>query len=199
MKNLKRWSYLLCTLFLLSIFFPSSIEASMPSEVSTEFSNAIEEQISNTVNYYHKNSSTVLDSLYMQKADVMKILETDDPSTEENEEKIEEYQADIVVGFVEFEQQKDTIFFFKKTEIYYYDLENDEFLTASNVFINEEVKDFFNSHVDGLGKHITPMSITIASVLILFSLLCIPLLILIFQHKGSNSHYSYMEENNYRG
>lgn len=198
MKKLKRWSYLLCTLILLSIFFPSSIEASMPSEVSKEFSKAIEEQISNTVNYYHKNSSTVLDSLYMQKADVMKILETDDPSTEENEEKIEEYQADIVVGFVEFEQQKDTIFFFKKTEIYYYDLENDEFLTASNVFINEEVKDFFNSHVDELGKHITPMSITIASVLILFSLLCIPLLILIFHHKGSNSHISYIE-NNYKG
>lgn len=199
---MKRMKYLFClagTILLLCILSPTVIKASMPSEIQAEFSKALEEQLKTTINYYYENSGTIIDSMHMPKANIMKILETDDPDTPENEEKIEEYQADIAVAFVEFEQQRDTIFFFKKTEMYYYDLENEEFLTASNVFLNEEVKDFFNSYVKDLGKHITPMSVVITIGAIMVSILLIPLLIMIFHHKGGSSPHVTSMENTFRG
>jgi hypothetical protein len=199
---MKRMKYLFClagTILLLCILSPTVIKASMPSEIQAEFSKALEEQLKTTINYYYENSGTIIDSMHMPKANIMKILETDDPDTPENEEKIEEYQADIVAAFVEFEQQRDTIFFFKKTEMYYYDLENEEFLTASNVFLNEEVKDFFNSYVKELGKHITPMSVVITIGVIMVSILFIPLLIMIFHHKGGSNPHATSMENTFRG
>jgi hypothetical protein len=199
---MKRMKYLFClagTILLLCILSPTVIKASMPSEIQAEFSKALEEQLKTTINYYYENSGTIIDSMHMPKANIMKILETDDPDTPENEEKIEEYQADIVAAFVEFEQQRDTIFFFKKTEMYYYDLENEEFLTASNVFLNEEVKDFFNSYVKDLGKHITPMSVVITIGVIMVSILFIPLLIMIFHHKGGSNPHATSMENTFRG
>jgi hypothetical protein len=40
---------------------------------------------------------------------VTKILSVDDPLTEEDEERIEEYSSDLVIVFVEYEQFRDSI------------------------------------------------------------------------------------------
>lgn len=154
----------------------------MDGKAESKFSKALEEQLRNSEHYYHHDSARLVDGLSFQGT-VIKILKTDDPETEENEEAIEEYTANLAVAFVKLEHLRDDLFVFNKTEFYYYDLDNGEFLTLSNVFANEEVKPFFDTYKNDIKKKLS-LSSEILLLLCLSSLLIVPLLIMIFHNKG---------------
>ncbi|WP_075981289.1 hypothetical protein [Bacillus massilinigeriensis] len=165
------------------------------NEGISEFAKALEDSLKDTINYYHENSSVILDSVDIQ-GNVFKTISADDPDTEENEEKTEEYTSHIIAGYIEYEQKRDSLFIFKKKDVYYYDLDKKEFLTASNVFGNEEIKSFFQKYMHHLEKEITPLSSTIAMIFI-SSILIFPLIILIFHHQGNRiSGRRYSEDRN---
>lgn len=63
--------------------------ASTPKEMQ-EFKGALEDHMQSTVHYYHEDSAEIKDFITMN-GDVVKIIQTDDTATPENEEKIEEY------------------------------------------------------------------------------------------------------------
>jgi hypothetical protein len=67
-----------------------------------DFKGALEKQMENTVHYYHEDSAEIKDFIAVN-GDVVKTIQTDDSSTPENEEKIEEYSSRVAVAFVEYE------------------------------------------------------------------------------------------------
>lgn len=172
-------------MLLLIVMIPLEAKAEMETDITNKFTIALNKKLKESVNYYHDNSIKIVDSIQKAKADITKNIQIDDPNTPENEEVTEKYQADIAVAFVEFKQKRDSLFFFRKSEVYYYDLENGEFLTLSNLSLNGEVKEFFQSHFSNFGKHITPLSLVFAMVLI-SAILIVPFLIMIFQYKGND-------------
>ena len=146
---------------------------------------ALDEHLKTADSYYQKGSATFIDGIDLDGT-VRKILKADDPRTEENEEVVEEYPAKIAVALVEFNQIRDRIFAFKKTDFYYYDLEKQEFLKANDVFINEEIKSFFLLNMDQINKELT----TFANILLLMlisTIIIIPLLIMIFHNQGRST------------
>lgn len=184
MKKFSHQIFLISGILLLIFLNPFNAKAEMSTEGKGEFTKALNSLLKDTINYYHDNSITTLDVLQKEQADVVKVVKTDDPDTPENEEVIEEYQSDIFVALVEYEQKRDTFFTFKKKEMYYYDLENDQFLSPSSVFLNEEVEDFFQKNIESLGKHITPVSLIIAIIMISFIVL-VPLVLMVFKRTSS--------------
>ena len=158
---------------------------SIESENKLTFLLALDEHLKNNDSYYKKGSVTMVDGIDLDGT-VRKILKTDDPNTEENEEVVEEYPAKIAVALVEFNQIRDRIFAFKKTDFYYYDLENQEFLKANDVFINEEIKRFFQLNMDQINKELTTFANTLL-LLLISTIIIVPLLIMIFHNKGRST------------
>lgn len=159
-------------------------DTSIITDRDHEFAQALETYLNDTINYYHKNSSKILDSINLQ-GNVIKTIQTDDPKTPENEEKTEEYTSHIITGYIEYEQKRDKLFVFKKRDVYYYDLDKKEFLAANNVFGNPEIKAFFQKYMHHLDKTMTPFSSTLAMILI-SSILIIPFLIMISYDQGNS-------------
>lgn len=175
--------YCILSIFLLSALFFNTAGA---SDIEKGFEGEIEKQLQNNVNYYNENSFTVIDAYGMQ-GEVTKIVTPDDPSTSENEEVIEEYSSHIGIVFLEFEEKRDDLFIFKKKDFYYYDFDNEEFLTASNVLANDSIREFFDMYADDLEKKITPFS----KLLFLFFLsfiITVPLFIMIFHNRGRSKY-----------
>ncbi|MBT2687610.1 hypothetical protein J7I93_05365 [Bacillus sp. ISL-47] len=174
--------FLMAILLLLVLF----IIPAGASEVEKGFEEVLEEQLRSTVHYYNENSFTVIDAYGMQ-GNVTKIVTSDDPSTSENEEVIEEYSSHIGVVFLELEQKRDKLFIFKKKDFYYYDFDKEEFLTASNVLGNDSIREFFDMYVDDIEKKITAFS----KLLFLFFLsfiITVPLAIMIFHNRGRSKY-----------
>jgi hypothetical protein len=155
--------------------------ASTPNEMQ-EFKGALEEHMKSTVHYYHEDSAEIKDFVAID-GDVVKIIQTDDSATPENEEKIEEYSTKIAVAFTEFELKRDSIFFFKKREMYYYDLEKKEFLSSVNVMGNSGVEQFFKKYMHDFTKVLTPASLAML-LLLLSTIIIVPVLIMIFHNKS---------------
>ncbi|MBS4190727.1 hypothetical protein KHA94_11080 [Bacillus sp. FJAT-49705] len=183
----KRTTLTFC--IVLALFFmmkPASFQGkTIDPTIQSEFLKALEDHLKNSMNYYYPNSAKIIDDIYFQ-GNVMKILKTDDPATEENEEMIEEYSSNITVAFIELEQQRDSIFIFKKADFYYYDLDKKEFLTSSQVFSNPEVKTFFDAYKDDIHKKLSLFS-EILLLFILSFIITVPILIMIFHNKGRSS------------
>ncbi|MFE8702389.1 hypothetical protein ACFYKX_17465 [Cytobacillus sp. FJAT-54145] len=180
-------------------FLPGMASAEkMSSESRSKFAPAVEEHLRNTINYYNPNSAVTLDSLEMEVADIYKIVKPDDPKTPENDEVIEEYTSHLVTVLVDYEIKRDTLFIFKKKEVIYYDITNDEILNSGNVFVNDEVKEFFQLYLDDLDKNITPLSLTIFMIA-LSLLVVIPIFIMIFHNKGNSSNTIYHNNPSIRG
>ncbi|RBP91243.1 hypothetical protein DFO70_10821 [Cytobacillus firmus] len=164
-----------------------SVQYLMPAKAADaekEFEDILEEQLRSTVHYYSEDSFSVIDAYGIQ-GQVTKIVTSDDPQTSENEEEIEEYSSHIGIVFLELEQKRDGLFIFKKKDFLYYDYDNNEFLTASNVLGNESIRDFFELYADDIEKNITPFS----KFLILFFLsfiITVPLFIMIFHNRGQS-------------
>jgi len=158
---------------------------SMDSDNKLAFLLALDEHLAAATIYYQKGSVKMVDGLDLE-GKITKLIKANDPNTEENEEVIEEYTSQIAVGFVEFNEIRDYFFTFKKKEFYYYDLDKKEFLTANQVFLNDEVKNFFKLYMDDIEKKQTAFSHTI--LLLLISLLIIvPVFAMIFHNKGRSS------------
>lgn len=188
----------LMALMVLSLF-PQPSAASLDSSVRSEFTQALEKQLQDSVNYYYSNSAIIKDSFELTSGSVMKIVNTDNPNTPEDEEVVEEYTSHIAVALVEYKQQRDTFFFFKKKEVFYYDVDKNEFLTSSNVFLNDEISEFFLSYLDELNKQITPIS-TFIIIVMLSLIIIVPVLIMIFHNPGRNSYINvYASQRDIRG
>lgn len=188
----------LMALMVLSLF-PQPSAASLDSSVRSEFTQALEKQLQDSVNYYYANSAIIKDSFELTSGKVMKIVNTDNPNTPEDEEVVEEYTSHIAVALVEYKQQRDTFFFFKKKDVFYYDVDKDEFLTSSNVFLNDEISEFFLNYLDELNKQITPLS-TFIIIVMLSLIIIVPVLIMIFHNPGRNSYVNvYANQRDIRG
>ncbi|CAM3462840.1 hypothetical protein [Cytobacillus oceanisediminis] len=180
---MKRTFSFFISVFLLSVLFLNPAGA---AEVEKGYEEELEKQLRKTVHYYNENSFTVIDAYGMQ-GEVTKIVTPDDPSTSENEEVIEEYSSHIGVVFLELEQKRDDLFIFKKKDFYYYDFDNEEFLTATNVLGNDSIREFFDMYVDDLEKKMSPLS----KLLFLFFLsfiITVPLFIMIFHNRGRSKY-----------
>ncbi|KAB2334710.1 hypothetical protein F7731_13115 [Cytobacillus depressus] len=189
--------FLITVCFALACFgwiMPFHIQANgMDENNKNELLKALEEQLRDTVHYYHQDSVKIMDGSNFQGT-VLKVTKKDDPKTEENEEVIEEYQANLAIAFVEFKLIRDRLFFFEKTEFYYYDLDNKEFLASSQVFGNDEVQTFFDHYKNDVHKKLTLSSEILLLFLISF-IITVPLFIMIFHNKGRSTiiHYNLLE------
>ncbi len=177
-----------CTILLVATIMSLATTKAMSieSENKLAFLLALDEYLQDKDSYYKNGSVKVVDGIDLDGT-VRKIMKADDPSTKENEEVVEEYTAKIAVALVEFNQIRDQIFAFKKTDFYYFDLENQEFLKANDVFINEEVKSFFQLNMDQINKELTTVSTTLLLLLIFSTYIFIPLLIMIFHNRGRST------------
>ncbi|GLB59651.1 hypothetical protein [Cytobacillus sp. NCCP-133] len=180
---MKKRGYWFLSIFLLSGLFINTAGASNSEK---EFEEVLEKQLQDSVHYYNENSFTVIDAYGMQ-GEVTKIVTQDDPSTSENEKVIEEYASHIGIVFLELEQKRDDLFIFKKKDFYYYDFDNNEFLTATNVLGNESIREFFEMYADDLEKKITPFSKLILLFFLSF-IITVPLLIMFFHNRGRSKH-----------
>lgn len=177
-----------CTALLVaaSMNLGSTQATAIESENKLAFLLALDKHLMKTDSYYKGGSVRIIDGVDLEGT-VSKILQTDNPRTEENEEVIDEYTTQMVVAFVEFNQIRDHIFSFKKSEFYYYDLEKQEFLKANDVFMNKEVKSFFQSYMNDIHKELTTSSSALLLLLIFSTTLIFPLLIMIFHNKGRST------------
>ncbi|MFO1445361.1 hypothetical protein KDN24_19600 [Bacillus sp. Bva_UNVM-123] len=158
------------------------IQASMETENRTAFLTALDEQLESSEHYFDKGSVSLVDGFHFTGT-IVKVIT---PKTETKEEVVKEYTSQIAVGFVEFNEIRDQIFTFKTTAFYYYDLDNKEFLTASHVFLNEEVKEFFDLYKFDLKKQST-VGTQIVIMLLLSLIIIVPVLIMIFHNKGRST------------
>ncbi|PLS15436.1 hypothetical protein CVD28_22715 [Bacillus sp. M6-12] len=146
-------------------------------EGTSAFGNQMEDQLQKTVHYYDSESMTIKDYITV-KGHVVKVIKADDPDTEANEETIEEYDSNLAIAYVEYQQVRDSLFYFTKTELLFYDIDKDEFLTSGNVLTNKEIKVFFDKYVMEMGKHMNRSSEILIIVLLALAFL-IPFLIML--------------------
>lgn len=171
-------AYLLCLVGMLFVF-SSLISAS--SKESETFLKELEKKLQKENVYYHLNTVSFEKELSF-KGDVTKIIKEDDPKTEENEEKVKVYPATIMIALANYEEIKGHLFTFKKKDFYYYDMDNNEFLSNPNVIQNKQAEEFFHKYSDSVGKEKTLLTNTLIS-LILLALLVVPLLIGLIHEK----------------
>jgi L-rhamnose mutarotase len=184
---MKKWIFCLPAAFLgACILFAWNGPAAAEPDDLQDFRGALEEHMQNTVHYYHEESAEIKDFIAID-GEVVKIIQTDDSSTPANEEKIEEYSSRIAVAFTEYELQRDSIFFFKKRDMYYYDLENKTFLSSVNVMGNTEVEQLFRQNMHDFTKQLTTASL-ITLLFILSTIIIVPVLIMIFHNKSRSGH-----------
>ncbi|QOR68270.1 hypothetical protein IM538_09290 [Cytobacillus suaedae] len=181
---MKKVRLLLLSLLLLMVY-PSFIFA---SEGSSSFTKALEERLDSASSYYDENSVTIVDSISL-KGEVFKVVTKDNRDTPEDETETETYESTIIAALVEYQQVRDSIFKFNKTEIYYYDLDNSEFLEVSNVIGNPEFEAFTNENTEKVHKEITPFSSTLAILLILIACFLVPVLIFMFHGTSGSGQY----------
>jgi hypothetical protein len=162
---------------------------------SSSFTSALEERLESSDSYYDKNSVTIIDSVSI-KGEVFKVVTKDNPETPEDETETETYESTIIAALVEFQQVRDSIFKFDKTEVYFYDLDNNEFLEVSNVIGNPEVERFNNVNSENVHKEITLFSSLL--VIFLIGIACFLVPILIFMFHGTSGSNQYTSINNGR-
>ncbi|MCA1031678.1 hypothetical protein LCL95_11640 [Bacillus timonensis] len=180
----KSWILLLFSICLLA--FPRFEFTAAEDQNLTD---ALNSKLKETVNYYDANSVKIVDSVSL-KGEVFKVLMKDNPDTEENEEKIEKYQSNIIALLVEYQKKRDHIFYFDKTDIYYYDLDKNEFLILPNVIQNKEIEEFFSENLDNLHTSMQ-ITTTFLSVLFIFLFIVIPPYFIMTFHNKSRSSTKY--------
>lgn len=158
------------------------------SEGSSSFTKALEERLESASSYNDPNTVTIVDSISL-KGEVFKVVTKDNPETPEDETETETYESTIIAALVEYQQVRDSIFKFNKTEIYYYDLDNNEFLEVSNVIGNPEFETFNNENSENVHKEITPFSSTLVILLILSACFLVPVLIFMFHGTSGSGQY----------
>ncbi|WP_421381271.1 hypothetical protein ACOJQI_19670 [Bacillus salacetis] len=181
MKNIKTLLiFCLCLCFI--VWADKKANAAGEAEY---FPQKLEEYLRKAEFYYHKNSLKVMDTLELDGV-VDKIVQVDDPATPENEEKTETYNAKIMVGYGEFREQRDTIFFFGKKDVFFYDVDNDIFLTFGEVAGNEEVSSFFDQYKDDLKSKLLTSSLVKMLLLLFVTVILWPLFIILYWRRSNS-------------
>jgi hypothetical protein len=165
----------LCLAFFLFIF-SSSVFAD-----SNHFLNDLEEKLQTENAYYHKNTVAFEETLSFQ-GEVTKVIKQDDPKTEANEQELEKYQANLIVGLAKFQEIRGNLFTFDKKELYFYDEDKGEFLTSQNVIQNKKAEDFFQQYMKSTGTEKSTFTEILIALLMLI-LIFVPWLIALIQGK----------------
>lgn len=173
---MKRLLFMVAAACLLLTPLPMKTAAS--TDVSQQFLQELDNRLEQEISYYHEGSVKVLDALTMD-GEVTKTISTDDPVTEENEEKVETYQSNFTIALVEFQEKRDGFIYYDKTELYFWDNENNEFLTFSNIAKNERASDFFENYSESLHKEMQLTSLIIFMIM-LSIVIAVPVLITLF-------------------
>jgi hypothetical protein len=174
---------LVCTVFFVLAPFFSTQAAG--DGITEDFQNKLEERLQNEVNYYNKGSFEIDQALTMD-GQIIKLISADDPKTEENEEKTEEYQSNFTIALVKYEQKRDSIFYFDNYDLFYYDNDKQEFLILSNIVQNKEAEAFFTEQISSVQKEVQPLSLILAIAMISL-ILIVPILIVIFHNKSNST------------
>ncbi|WP_456273397.1 hypothetical protein [Bacillus sp. AK031] len=156
------------------IFTDKKAGAASEAEV---FPEKLEGYLQKAEYYYQTNSLELLDTMQMDGV-VDKIVQVDNPETPENEEKTERYNSTLIIGYADYLEKRDTIFFFNVKDVFFYDAENDIFLTYGEVSANEEIRAFFDVYKDGLNKQMLMGSLLKMLILLLVSIVLFPLYII---------------------
>ncbi|MEH7237258.1 hypothetical protein [Bacillus sp. JJ1562] len=168
---------LFCCLAFFTFF--SSVSASGESD----FTKAVNEKLKE-INYYANGSATVVNSI-SKEAEITNVITKDDPATKENEEEIETYKANVVVGHVSYKLKRDSIFYIQKHEFFYYDVDNQEFLMLGNFPDDQEINSLFNDYMEeGHKAGITLTSNLLFSLFVILGFLVVPVLIMMFHNKA---------------
>ncbi len=144
-----------------------------PSQAEDPIVKAIDQQLSERTGYYRANSVVVKDFV-----DVRSNITVGEAETKETK---------IKAVFVRFQETRDTLFHFNKSEIFYYDLHEDVLIDSSTIVSNDDLKTFVEEH-----QHDIQKSISIGSFLLVMIILCIftifvPIFIILFhRHNPSN-------------
>ncbi|MCH1625502.1 hypothetical protein [Fredinandcohnia quinoae] len=171
-----------CLIGFVLMLQPSAIYANGNDAANSDFTNAVNEKLKEA-SYYHNGSAQIIESVSKQ-AEVTTVVSKDDPNTEENEEKIESITSNVVVALVEYKLQRDGIFYIKKRDFYYYDVDNKEFLLLSNFPTDDEIKSFITDHSKDLTAGLQTGSNLLAAFLLLLVTLLSSLLIMMFHNKS---------------
>lgn len=148
---------------------------------SGNFLNDLEEKLQTENAYYHKNTVTFEETISFQ-GEVTKVIKQDDPKTDANEQELETYQANLSIGLAKYKEIRGNLFTFDKKEIYFYDVDKEEFLTSQNVIQNKQAEDFFQEYMKSTGTEKSTFTEIIIALLMLI-LIFIPWLIALIQAK----------------
>lgn len=170
---MRKWLILLFSIVL--ILPVSSALAEAPNANDTKlFTQSLEKSLVKGNFYYDENSIEIMDSIQLD-GNVTKVIKQDDPATEEDETNIETYKSNLIVALVQIKEKRDSVFYFNKKELYYYDVKNNEFLVYSTVHDNPEIEKFLHKYTSDLGKHLS-----IGSLLLLLIILSTPFILAYF-------------------
>lgn len=164
----------------LFFFFGSPNIKAESKDDEKKFRAALEKYLVENMHYYDSKSAIVKDTI-ITNGHVKKIITVDDPETPENEEKVEEYDSTIVVGYVKAQQRRDSFFLFDSTNIYYYAVDKNEFIDNSQIIGNNDVSNFFQTYSNKTYKEITPWSLTLF-MLMLSLVVIVPIFIMLFHN-----------------
>lgn len=149
----------------------------------SDFTKAVNGKLKD-INYYAEGSAKVENSI-SKEAEITKVVTPDDPNTKENEEEIDTYTANVVVGHVAYKLKRDSIFYIQKHEFYFYDVDNQEFLMLGNFPDDQEIASLYNDYMDaGHKAGITFISNLIFSLLVILAILVGPILVMVFHNKS---------------
>ncbi|WP_010676391.1 hypothetical protein [Bacillus timonensis] len=159
--------------------FLSAVSASGESDFTKAVNGKLKE-----INYYANGSATVVNSI-SKEAEITKIITPDDPNTKENEEEIDTYTANVVVGHIAYKLKRDSIFYIQKHEFFFYDVDNKEFLMLGNFPDDQEIATFYNDFMDaGHTAGITLTSNLLFSLFVIMAILVGPILVMMFHNKS---------------
>ncbi|MDR4889388.1 hypothetical protein RGU12_18005 [Fredinandcohnia sp. QZ13] len=170
-------------MLLISCFAFFTFLSSASAAGDSDFTKAVNEKLKE-INYYANGSAEIVNSI-SKEAEITKVVTSDDPETKENEEEIDTYKANVVVGHVAYKLKRDSIFYIQKHEFFYYDVDNQEFLMLGNFPEDEEINALFKEYMDA--GHKAGISLTSNLLFTLFALLAflaVPTLIMMFHNKA---------------
>ncbi|MEH7382794.1 hypothetical protein V7138_20185 [Bacillus sp. JJ1533] len=163
------------------VFFTFVSSAGASGE--SNFTKAVNEKLKE-INYYDNGSAKVVNSI-SKETEITKIVTADDPETKENEEEIDTYTANVVVGHVSYKLKRDSIFYIQKHEFFYYDVDNQEFLMLGNFPEDQEINSLFTDYMDaGYKGGLTLTSNLLFSLFVILGFLVVPMLTMMFHNKA---------------
>ena len=148
----------------------TTVPAFAAESVSEEVYKGMEERISGSYSYYDEGSAEVKDSQTFTTNQV-----------DQDGNVVGEIQLKVM--FVEFNEVRDSIFFYTGHELLYYDETNQQFIDASSIELTNEITAFTDQYSKETGKHFNTSSQVLYIILLSFVVI-VPILIMLFHNTG---------------